>query len=249
MAISPDLLFCALQLWYLIFQKRSRHDNNYEYMLLEDIQHSHPHINLYREVIFFSWGGRILRKVESLMMILFYSPLTYFSLTSAGLPTMLLCSSDTETCNKNFGFFGVAIKKDIKTIIFNWRLHNLRMIYNSMVKGLSDVWFIFVRQRHHTLIFYCLMLWLSCNKHPNISFMFDIKCLCKFTEWFSCPAIFSRHIWVRCHRTVVRTYFRCLYHYWFNHCILMLLILTFTCVLVWLIDGLQTYMFIQSTVT
>ena len=36
LAISPELLFCALQLWYLSFIKQlSCHDNNDEWMLLE----------------------------------------------------------------------------------------------------------------------------------------------------------------------------------------------------------------------
>ena len=40
-------------------KKSPRHDNNEKYMVLVDIQQSHPQITLYWEVIFFSLGGRI----------------------------------------------------------------------------------------------------------------------------------------------------------------------------------------------
>ena len=51
--ISTYLLFCALQFWYSsFFQKCSRHDNNDEYMILADMQHSHPHMTLYRKFFF-----------------------------------------------------------------------------------------------------------------------------------------------------------------------------------------------------
>ena len=60
-------------------------------------------MTLYREGAIFSWGGSILSKVESLMMIILSASLAYFSPPSAGGITMLLCSSCTETCNKNSG--------------------------------------------------------------------------------------------------------------------------------------------------
>ena len=85
------------------FQKRSCHDNNYECMLFADMKHSHPHITFYWEVILFSWGGRILCKVKSLIMILLSSYLASFSPPSSGGTTMLLCSYIKETCNNNLG--------------------------------------------------------------------------------------------------------------------------------------------------
>ena len=60
-------------------------------------------MNLYLEVIFLSWGGRILHKVESLMVILFSGYLAYFSPLSSGGLNMLLFNSIIETYNKNFG--------------------------------------------------------------------------------------------------------------------------------------------------
>ena len=53
LAISSDLLFCALQLLFLIFPtKQPRHDNKDECMIFADMQHSHPHMNLYLKIIF-----------------------------------------------------------------------------------------------------------------------------------------------------------------------------------------------------
>ena len=104
LAISPDLLFCALQLLsFNFFKKHSRHDNNYECMLLADMQHSHPHITMYWEVTFFSWGGRILRKVVSMMIILLSLSLASFSTPSSGVLTIILWSSRAETYNNHFG--------------------------------------------------------------------------------------------------------------------------------------------------
>ena len=69
-------------------------------MILEDIQHSHPYITLYHEVIFLSWDRRILGKVESLMIILSPPSLASFRPPSSGGFTVLLCDYLTETCNK-----------------------------------------------------------------------------------------------------------------------------------------------------
>ena len=92
LVISPDLLFFALQLWYLsFFQKRSCDDNNYECMLLAYMKRSHPHITLYQEVIFFSWVGIILRNFASLVIILFSLYLASFGPPSPGGLTMILC--------------------------------------------------------------------------------------------------------------------------------------------------------------
>ena len=45
---SSDLLFWVFLIWYLSFFKyRSRHDSNGKCILLEDIQHSQPHMTLY----------------------------------------------------------------------------------------------------------------------------------------------------------------------------------------------------------
>ena len=46
-------------------------------MILDDMQQPQPHITLYCSVIFFSLGGKMLRGVELLMIILFSSSLTY----------------------------------------------------------------------------------------------------------------------------------------------------------------------------
>ena len=62
-----------------VFQKYLRHDNNYECTILADIQHSHPQITLYWEVILLSWDERIFCNVESLMIILLSSSIAYFS--------------------------------------------------------------------------------------------------------------------------------------------------------------------------
>ena len=72
-------------------------------MILSDMQHSQLHITLYWTVIFLIWGGNMLRKVESLKMILSYASLDSFISPSSGVITMLLCSSLTDTCNNNFG--------------------------------------------------------------------------------------------------------------------------------------------------
>ena len=74
-------------------------------MFLEDIQHSQPHMTFYREVVFLSWGGRILRKVESPMIILLPVSIASFSPPSPGGINMLLCSYLTETFNNNFGTY------------------------------------------------------------------------------------------------------------------------------------------------
>ena len=59
-------------------------------MILTDMQHSHPPMTLYREVIFLCWCGRILRKVESTIMILLSASLASFSPHPYGETTMIL---------------------------------------------------------------------------------------------------------------------------------------------------------------
>ena len=70
---------------------------------LEDMQNSQQHITFYREVIFLGWGGNMLRKVESMMIILSSVSFSSFSTPYYGVITMILFCSVTYTCNKNFG--------------------------------------------------------------------------------------------------------------------------------------------------
>ena len=73
-------------------------------MLLADMQHSQPHMHLSQEVIFLSWGGIILYKVESLIMILLSLWLASLSSSYSGRITRLLWSYHTYVWNKNFGY-------------------------------------------------------------------------------------------------------------------------------------------------
>ena len=131
LAISPDLMFCAWRLWYLSVSKnRSCYDNNDECILLADIYHSQPHIPFYWWVVFISWGGRILCKVESLIMILFSAYIDYFITPSSGGINIILCGSLTETFNNSFvnNFYLFTINGNANKIIWYWRLHKLRMM-------------------------------------------------------------------------------------------------------------------------
>ena len=67
------------------------------------MQHSLPHMNVYRDGFFLSWGGRILSKVESVMVILLSVSLAYFVLPSSVRINIRLCSSLAETLNNNSG--------------------------------------------------------------------------------------------------------------------------------------------------
>ena len=49
------------------------------------------------------WGGIILLKIESLLMVLLYVSLASFSTLSYGVLNIILCCSITETSNNNFG--------------------------------------------------------------------------------------------------------------------------------------------------
>ena len=100
-----------------------------------------PTHNLYQEVIFLSWGGRIFFNVESLMVILLSLSVASFGTPSYGVLTMKLCSSRAEFYNNNFGIkkIRVVINRYINTILFDCRLHNLRMIYNPMVIFFSEL--------------------------------------------------------------------------------------------------------------
>ena len=66
-------------------------------MLFVDMQHSQPHITLYQAVLFLGWFGIILRKVESLMIILLSGYIVSFGPPSSGGINILLFSSLTET--------------------------------------------------------------------------------------------------------------------------------------------------------
>ena len=89
---SPYLLFWEFWLRSLSFFKyRSRHDSNYECILLADMQNLQPQMTLY------------LHEVESLMMILSSSSLVSLSLPLSASLTRLLWISLTDTCSDNFG--------------------------------------------------------------------------------------------------------------------------------------------------
>ena len=97
-------MFYALWLLYLrCLIWLSRHSNKDKWILLAYIQHSQPHITLYWAVIILSCGGNMLRKVESLITIIYSTSLAYLSPHSSGVLTIILCISLTNTCNKNFG--------------------------------------------------------------------------------------------------------------------------------------------------
>ena len=72
-----------------------------ECILLADTKHSQSHINVYQEVIFFSWGGKSLHKVELLMILLLSASIASLRTPSYGWLNMLLCSSMENNCNKN----------------------------------------------------------------------------------------------------------------------------------------------------
>ena len=67
------------------------------------MQHSQPHITLYQAVTLLSWGGNMLRKVESIMMMLSSASIASFSSPYSVGITILCYSSLTDTCNENFG--------------------------------------------------------------------------------------------------------------------------------------------------
>ena len=95
--------FCFVRYNFDFFKKWSHYDNNDECTIFEDVQHSQPHMILYQEVVFLSWGGRILRKVESMTMILLSASIYDLNPTSYGVLNMILWTYLTVTCNNNFG--------------------------------------------------------------------------------------------------------------------------------------------------
>ena len=85
--ISDKTIHSSLLSWrdrYFKKIKDQSHDSNDECILLEDILHSQPHINLHLDEIFLNWGGNNERNVESLRMILFSVSLDYLSPPSTG---------------------------------------------------------------------------------------------------------------------------------------------------------------------
>ena len=58
---------------------------------------------MYLEVIFFSWGGKFLRNIESLMMLLLSASFAYLRPPSSGGLTTLLCIYLTNTWHNNLG--------------------------------------------------------------------------------------------------------------------------------------------------
>ena len=71
--IRPSF-WCIATLVFELF-----HVKKEEWIILEVMQNSQPHINLYRADIFFSWGYIMLRSEESLMMILLSASSASFS--------------------------------------------------------------------------------------------------------------------------------------------------------------------------
>ena len=74
-----------------------------ECIILANMKHSQPHVTLFWVVTCLSWGRNMLRKVESMMMMLSYASLAFFSPPSYGGISILLFISLTDTCSKNFG--------------------------------------------------------------------------------------------------------------------------------------------------
>ena len=66
------------------------------------MKQSQPQLTFYLSVIFLSWGGNILRKVESLIMMLYSASLSSLVTPSSGGLAILLCSSLTNNFNNNF---------------------------------------------------------------------------------------------------------------------------------------------------
>ena len=104
------------------------------------MQHSHPQMNLYRWVIFFSWGGRIFCNVESLMMILLSSHLAYFITPSSKGHTVqdeqLTVSKGVErgtyrwVLNRRFHIVATIL-------IYHKKLHLLTSLRNNRIKEVS----------------------------------------------------------------------------------------------------------------
>ena len=65
------------------------------------MKHSQPH--MYWAVILLIWGGNMIHKDESLIMMLSYASLDSFSPPFSCGTTMISCSSMTDTLNNKFG--------------------------------------------------------------------------------------------------------------------------------------------------
>ena len=97
---SSVFLFLLLSL--RCFRRQPHYVNMEEYIVLSDMQHSQTHVTLYWSVIFFSWCVKMLRKVESLIVVLLSASLASLGPPSSGGINMLLWSSLTNTWNNNF---------------------------------------------------------------------------------------------------------------------------------------------------
>ena len=105
-----------------------------------------------------------------------------------------------------------------------------------MVKILSDILDYFCTTTElcnfwpqHISFFDCLTILLRCTKPMNSRLIFDIQCLCKLKDLFSCTRVFSRHRWVRCHRTFISPSFSCWENFCFDHFLVLVFIIAFTC--------------------
>ena len=79
------------------------HDSKYICIILADMKQSQPQITLYHADIFLGWCGKILRSIESLMMILLSASLaSLIPLPSDGI-TIILWSYCTYTYDKTVG--------------------------------------------------------------------------------------------------------------------------------------------------
>ena len=106
------------------------------------------------------------------MMILLYSSLATFGLPSTGSLTMIFCSSCVDTCNNNFSFFSVTVNGDVKTILYYCRLHNLRMVYNTIAKGFLGIFVYFCMTAalcnfYHNTLTALIALWFALAA-PNL---------------------------------------------------------------------------------
>ena len=157
-------------------------------------------MNLYREFIFLSCGDRILCKVESLIMILFSASLSYLVPPSSGWLSILLWSSQADTCIKNL----VLV---VSSSYHQWRwkdnhflleIAQPKDVVESNLRGIFTWLFIScittaIWSDWPQLIacYNCLSAWFGSTKPVKLSFLFDIKNIRKLYEWFSCTCIFS----------------------------------------------------------
>ena len=192
MEISPDLLFLYLRLWYLSFSKKSHAWITMVNLCSWNLCNTHNHAWLFIErFYFFYWSGRILRKVESLMMILLSGSISSFSPPYYGGIKMLLYSSLIETYNNNFGtiFFLFIINGYVSTIICYWIFHKLRMVYNPFLNAFFELLIhsfmttYLINSLQQRIYFYgCLVFLFGRNKPADGSLVSEIQCFKKLAE-------------------------------------------------------------------